>query len=277
MAGENPLSDPMGHTLDSDYIHLPGGSSFNLHDWTGKFLGGLLEWAGITGLTKFMLLELIAFILLLVVLIPMAARLRRLGYPKGLFVNAVEAICIFIRDNAVVPAIGEKDAPKFLPYLWSVFFFILVNNLFGLIPWMGSATAGLGCTTALALCSLVLIHGSGLVANGPVKYAKSIVPPVPIALYPLMLFIELLGHVIRPCVLAFRLFVNMTAGHTLLFVLMCFIALTGPSLLNLVITPLSILGVVAFSVLEILVAFLQAYVFTFLSAIFIGAAVHPHH
>ena len=277
MAGANPLSDPMGHTLDSDYIHLPGGSLFNLHDWTGKFLGGLLEWAGITGLTKFMVLELVATLLLLALLIPMAVRLRRLGYPKGLFVNAVEAICIFIRDNAVVPAIGEKDAPRYLPYLWSVFFFILVNNLFGLIPWMGSATAGWVAQPRYGALFADIDSWFGVASNGPVGYAKSIVPPVPMALYPLMLFIELLGHVIRPCVLAFRLFVNMTAGHTLLFVLMCFIALTGPSLLNLIITPLSIMGVVAFSILEILVAFLQAYVFTFLSAIFIGAAVHPHH
>ncbi len=122
-----------------------------------------------------------------------------------------------------------------------------------------------------------MIHGSGVAENGAVGYAKSIVPHVPLPIYIIMLPIEVLGHLQKPIILAFRLFVNMTAGHTLLFVLMCFIAATGPSLLNLVVTPLSLVGVVVFSLLEILVAFLQAYVFTFLSAIFIGAALHPHH
>lgn len=277
MAGDNPLLDPMGHTIDSDVLHLPREVSFNIHDWTGGFIGNALSWAGIHGLTKFMSLELFATLLMLAIFIPMAARTKRLGYPKGLIANMIEAVCIFIRDNAAIPAMGEKDAPRYLPYLWTVFFFILINNLLGLFPWLGSPTGALGCTTALALCTLVLIHGSGVAENGAVGYAKSIVPHVPAVLYPLMLFIELVSHVIKPTVLAFRLFVNMTAGHTLLFVLMAFIAATGPSLLNLLVTPLSLTGVVVFSLLEILVAFLQAYVFTFLSAIFIGAALHPQH
>ncbi len=277
MEGDNPLLDPMGHTLDSDFIHLPRETSFNLHDWTGQFLGSSLSWAGINGLTKYMTLELFTTLLMLGILIPMAARILKLGYPKGLISNAVEAVCLFIKDNAVVPAIGEKDANRYLPYLWTLFFFILINNLLGLIPYLGSATGALGATTALALCSAVMIHGSGVAENGAVGYAKSIVPHVPLPIYVIMLPIEVLGHLQKPIILAFRLFVNMTAGHTLLFVLMCFIAATGPSMLNLVVTPLSLVGVVVFSLLEILVAFLQAYVFTFLSAIFIGAALHPHH
>jgi F-type H+-transporting ATPase subunit a len=214
---------------------------------------------------------------MLVLFVPMALGIVKLGFPKGLFANAIEAVCLYIRDNAAIPAIGEHHATRYLPYLWTVFFFILINNLLGLIPWLGSATGALGTTAALALCSLVLIHGSGIAENGLVPYLKSIVPPVPTAIYPLMLIIEVIGHFIRPTVLAFRLFVNMAAGHTLLFVLMAFIAATGASLLNLLVAPLSLAGIVAFSLLEILVAFLQAYVFTFLSAIFIGAALHPHH
>jgi F-type H+-transporting ATPase subunit a len=100
---------------------------------------------------------------------------------------------------------------------------------------------------------------------------------VPLALYPLMFVIELVGHVIKPTILAVRLFVNMLAGHTVLYVILGFIAVIGPGFLYFVVTPASVLGVVLLSMLELFVAFLQAYVFTFLTAIFIGAAVHPHH
>jgi F-type H+-transporting ATPase subunit a len=277
MADFEPLNEPMSHAIDADVLHFPFGVEIPLHDWTGKIVGTLFGWLGIHGLTKFMFLELVAFAVLLAVLVPLAVNLRKYGYPKGLLANAIEATCVFIRDTAAVPALGEKDAPKFLPYLWSVFFFILVCNLLGLLPWLGSPTGALGCTTALALCSLALIHGSGIVYNGLFGYVKSIVPRVPLPIYILMIPIELIGHVIKPSVLAFRLFVNMTAGHTLLFVFLCFIGLAGDSLAYWIVTPSSFLAVVAFSFLELLVAFVQAYVFTFLSAIFIGAAAHPSH
>lgn len=277
MAHENPLERPMQHAIDSDVIHFPFGIEIPLHDWTGAVFGDALAWMGIRGLTKFMTLELLAFVFLLATLIPMMARIRRIGYPRGVFANAVEAICLFVRDTTAVPALGEKDAPKYLPYLWSVFFFILICNLLGLIPWLGSPTGALGCTTALALCSLILIHGSGIVYNGFFKYAKSIVPHVPIALYPLMFVIELMSLVIKPTVLAFRLFINITAGHTLLFVFLCFVWLSHNSIAYWIVTPASILSVVAFSMIELLVAVVQAYVFTFLSAVFIGAAMHPQH
>lgn len=277
MASDNPIADPMSHTIDSDVIHLPFQNSIDVHGITSNWLGNLLSWAGIHGLSKFMLIELIVFALMLVILIPMASRIRRLGRPRGLIANLVEAVCVFIRDNAAVPAIGKEDADKYLPYLWTVFFFILINNLFGMLPWLGSPTGALGVTTALAACSLFLIHGSGLFRHGVVGYFKTLVPHVPMALYPLMLLIELISHVIKPTVLAFRLFVNMVAGHTLLFVILCFVSLSATTIFYYFVTPMSVGGIVIFSLLEILVAFLQAYVFTFLSAIFIGAALHPQH
>lgn len=277
MAGESPLQDPFGHAIDSDYIHLPKGAAIDVYETTGRWMGDVLGFLGIHGLTKFMLLELIAGILCFVVLVPFAASVRRFGYAKGVFANMIETILVFIRDTVAIPAMGEHHAHKFLPFLWSVFFFILFNNLLGMIPWLGSPTAALGCTLALALCTFVITHGGGMAELGPGGYAKAFVPPVPTALYPLMLFIEFIGHLIRPSVLAVRLFVNMLAGHTVLSIILGFIAVIGPSLLYFVVTPASITGVVLLSLLELFVAFLQAYVFTFLSAIFIGAAVHPHH
>ncbi len=141
----------------------------------------------------------------------------------------------------------------------------------------GLSNASLGTTVALAICSLIAIHGGGVWKMGPIEYAKSIAPHAPLPIYIMLYLIELLGHIIKPTILAFRLFINMVAGHTVLFVLLAFIQMVGPSRSYFIVTPASILGVVLISCLELFVAFLQAYVFTYLSAIFIGAAVHPHH
>lgn len=273
----SPLDDPLGHSIDTDFIHLAGGGHFNVHEWTRDRFGGLLSLVGLDGLSKFMLLESIAAILCVIILLPYAMNIRRHGYPKGRMANLVEMILVFIRDNVAVPAIGTHHAHHFLPFLWSMFFFILMNNLLGLIPWLGSATGALGCTLGLALCSFIMIHGSGIRELGLKHYAESIVPPVPVALFPLMLLIEIIGHIIRPTILAVRLFVNMLAGHTVLFVILAFIGMIGPGFLYYIVTPASVMGVVALSFLELFVAFLQAYVFVFLTAIFIGGAVHPHH
>lgn len=273
----SPLEDPLGHSIDTDYIHLPGGRHVDVFELTGQQFGGLLSIFGLEGLSKFMVLEVIAAVVCLVLFVPLAWSIRRRGFPKGRLTNLLEAMLVFIRDNVAVPAIGEHDAHRFLPFLWSVFFFILINNLLGIIPYLGSATGALGCTLALAACTFIVIHASGMRQLGVKGYAEAFVPHVPLALYPLMLFIELIGHTIKPIILAVRLFVNMLAGHTVLFVILGFIAVIGPSLLYFIVAPASVIGVVLLSLLELFVAFLQAYVFTFLSAIFIGTAVHPEH
>lgn len=268
----NPFDDPFGHSLDSDSFHFPGEEfHWDVYQWTKELFGGSF------GLTKFMFLELVVAAFCLLMFVPLAWNIRRRGYAKGRIENLLETFLFFIRDQVAVPAIGEHHADRFLPFLWSVFFFILGNNLLGMIPWMGSPTAELGCTAALAFCSFLMIHLGGMRELGALHYVKSVVPHVPWFLYPLMLLIEILGHLIKPSVLAFRLFVNILAGHTVLYAILGFIVMVGPGLLYFIVTPASVLGVLALSMLELFVAFLQAFVFTFLSAIFIGAAVHPHH
>ncbi|MFO0945287.1 MAG: F0F1 ATP synthase subunit A [Planctomycetota bacterium] len=273
----SPLEDPLSHSIDTDVIHLPGGRSFDVFQWTGDRFGTLLDMFGLEGLSKFMALEVLAAGLLLITFIPLAVSLKRRGYPKSRLANVLETMLLFIRDQVAVPAIGHHDANKFVPFLWSIFTFILFCNLLGMFPFLGSPTGALGCTGGLAFVSFLMIHVSGMRKLGTVGYAKAFVPHVPLALYPLMLVIEIIGHTIKPVILAVRLFVNILAGHTVLFVILGFIAVIGPSLLYFIVTPASILGVVLLSFLELFVAFLQAYVFTFLTAIFIGAAVHPHH
>jgi F-type H+-transporting ATPase subunit a len=151
-----------------------------------------------------------------------------------------------------------------------------------MIPWMGSPTGSLAVTGALALITLFVVLGSAVVKLGPVGTIKSFVPHMDlpfvlkIFLIPLIFVIEVVGMGIKHGVLAIRLLANMMAGHVVLAVIMAFIAASAGSVMWYVVTPTSVFGATALSLLELFVAFLQAYIFTFLSALFIGMAVHPH-
>jgi F-type H+-transporting ATPase subunit a len=165
-----------------------------------------------------------------------------------------------------------------------MFFFILVCNLLGMVPWSGSPTGALATTGALAICTFATVVGGGMMKLGAVGFWKAQVPhmdlpPVlAILLLPMIFAIEVLGLFIRHFVLAMRLLANMMAGHLVLAVLVTFvlaIAKFGVAA-TLGVGAVSVLGAMALSLLELFVAFLQAYIFTFLSALFIGMAVHPH-
>lgn len=239
------------------------------------------------GLSKFMILELIAAGLVMLVYIPLAKRLQSGAPPQGAWDNFFEVFLTFIRDDIAKPNLGEHDADEYVPFLWTLFLFILFNNLLGMIPFMGSPTANLYVTGALALCSFIIMHGAAMAKMGPVHYVQSLWPhmDVPlvigIVLKPMIFFIELLGTVIKSGVLAVRLFANMFAGHTVLAMILAFIvtSFTGGAVWWLwgAITGASVLGVVALSLLELFVAFLQSYIFVFLTALFMGMALHPAH
>ena len=231
------------------------------------------------GISKFMLMEIVAALLCVLVFIPMARRLRGGRVPAGRFWNLFEAILVFIRNTIARPVIGEHDADRFLPYLWTAFFFILFNNLLGMVPFGAAATASYETTGALALCTFLAVHGSGMIKMGPVGYLKSMVPHVPIMLWPLIFVIELIGHLAKSFALCVRLFANLYGGHMVATVMLAFIVLLANTHSSWfwVVAPGSVIGVILFSLLDLFVAFLQAYIFTFLSAVFIGMAVHPHH
>lgn len=285
----------IGHVKDADYFELP------------RFLGGKLEIPQFrkssepiatitTGLkpiddrieplelkiTKFMVLEGIVAVVLVLLFTLVASRIKRGGAPKGKLVNLLESMIVYIRDEIARPAIGRHDADRFLPYLLTVFFFVLACNLFGLVPWAGSATGALATTGALAVLTFGAVIFSGMARLGPVKFWLAQVPhmdlPAPIAviLKPMIFGIEVLGLCIKHFILAMRLLANMMAGHMVLAVIMAFIAASATGMIWYAVTPASVLGVVALSLLELLVAFIQAYIFTFLSALFIGMAIHPH-
>lgn len=280
----------MSHVKDAQAFHLPFGLEIELpclgpwHVPGWNFLG-LFDVPGFDvqlQLTKCMVIELLAALLMLMVFIPLARRIARGGPPKGMFWNLFEAMLVFLRDQVTRPAIGRRDADRFLPYVWTVFFFILFCNLMGLVPWLSPPTGSLGCTGALAIIAFVMCVGAGMKRFGPVGYVLGQVPQmelpfvIAIILKPMILAIELSSLLIKHFVLAIRLFANMFAGHLVLAVVIGFIAQTAGLAIWFGVMPASVFGAVALNLLELLVAFLQAYIFAFLSALFIGMAIHQH-
>lgn len=238
-----------------------------------------------SGLTKFIVLELIAAGLILAIFIPLARRMERGDPPKGLWDNTFESLLTFIRERVVRPNIGSHDCDRLVPFFWSIFLFILLCNLLGMIPFMGSPTASIAVTAALALCAFLAIHGIAIAHHGFGHYFKHHFPHIdaPFGLgVPVSLMIgaiELFGHLIKAFVLSVRLFANLFAGHLVLAFILSFIIMAKNTSLFLFL-PISLgsaLMVTALSLLELFVAFLQAFVFTYLTAIFMGSVLHPAH
>ncbi|MFV2065702.1 MAG: F0F1 ATP synthase subunit A [Pirellulales bacterium] len=239
-------------------------------------------------LTKFMVLEVVAAVVIAFLFIRLANRLRDADRPRGVVANLLEAMVVFIREQVARPAIGKSDADRFVPFLLTMFFFVLACNLLGMLPWCGSPTGALGTTGALAMITFVTVVGAGVRKFGPIGYWKSLVPHMDlpgilgILLKPMIFLIEVLGLLIKHFVLAVRLLANMMAGHLVLAVIVAFVAAsftvhhsyTSPLWVG--VTVASIFGALALSLLELFVAFLQAFIFVFLSALFIGMTVHPH-
>ncbi len=234
--------------------------------------------------TSHMFMITLATILLLIAM-PLA--LRRKGMVLGGFGNAIEAICLYLREEVVRPFLHDKT-DKYIGYLWTMFFFILTLNLLGMIPldkilWAvsagtrnhfgGAATANIYVTGTLALVAFFLFHVAGIVENGLLHYIKSFCPKVPWPMMPFMFFMEIVSSFVRMFSLAIRLFANILAGHVLLGTLILLIIIYK----NAFVATASTLFVVAMSLMELFVAFLQAYIFTFLTTIFIGLAVNPDH
>ena len=221
-------------------------------------------------ITKDVLMMLIAA-LILIVMGYLAARRREL-VPRGLQ-NLVEIFVEGLRKDVFEPFLGE-DARRFTPFLLTMFFFILVNNLLGVVPGAAKATANISVTATLAGITFMVVQISGIRQHGLVGYLRHLAPPgLPVLLLPIMIPVELLGMFTKPFALAIRLFANMTAGH---IVIAAFIGLIFLSKSWLV-APLSVLGAVGVNLLEILIAVIQAYIFTLLSTVFIAMAIRGGH
>jgi len=274
--------------------------------------------------TKFMILELVAALLVLAVYLPLASRIKNGDLPTGRWWNMFESLLTFIRDQVARPNLDSHhdvapghdhshghaqtlsadpgtltpeeeahvthhEADKYVPFLWTLFLFVLFSNLLGMIPTLGSPTASIWVTAGLAVIAFVMMHGAPIAKVGPVQYFKSLWPKLdmpPGAIFKVMGFgftimiglIEIMGTFIKSGVLAVRLFANMFAGHLVLAYILLFIVLVGNAfgtgLLWGGVTFASVVGVIALSLLELFVACLQAYIFTFLTALFMGMNLH---
>jgi len=220
-------------------------------------------------ITKNVFSMLLSFVLILL-LFGVAGHSARKnpGSPKGLLAF-LEPLVVFIREDIIIPNIGEKKYKPYLPYLVTVFFFIFFNNLLGLIPGGANVTGNIAVTFVLSVFTLLVTN---LSANK--YYWKHIfLPPVPKALYIIMVPIEIIGIVTKPFALMIRLFANITAGHIIILSLISLIFIFE----SIFIAPVSVVFVLFMNTLELLVALLQAYIFTLLSALFIGQAIQEHH
>lgn len=325
------IEDVPWYVKDALHLHLPTVEQVN-SAMVGKIVipqpfAGTARDPGFL-ITKFMVLQLVVFVLCLLIFRGLSSRVRS-GQPvQGRFWNFWEAIALFIRDEVVRPTIGdhhddhahdhdshghESDsqhshrhdshghdshghpaakavqhgghpADRYLPFVWSCFFYVLLCNLLGAVPFLGSATGEINVTGALAVTALGATFLFGSQAMGVKGFFGNLIPdtgvpgPGGLVLGGMMFVIELLGFFIKHGVLAVRLFANIMGGHTVLGVILGFIALAAreSTFIYGIVMPSSILGQVLIGCLELFVAFLQAYVFSFLATIFIAGAIHKH-
>ena len=276
------MSSPADHVRDSNYFELPGtffglggGTPYEIH--LPKILG--------LQLTKYMVLEVIVAAILIVIFTTYAKKVKGGALPKGRFWNMIEIFLLYLRDNVARPAMGGKHhADKFLPYFWTVFFFILGCNLIGLVPWSGSPTGSIAVTAGLALCTFCIGMVAGSKEKGVLGFWTGLVPHIKlpivmmIFLWPMLFVIEFISLFIKHGVLAVRLLMNMFAGHLVLAVFMSFIAASAVygTTIWATVTTLSLGMCIFLFMLELFVALLQAYIFTFLSALYIGMVIHDH-
>jgi F-type H+-transporting ATPase subunit a len=200
--------------------------------------------------------------------------------PSGILQNSAESGVGFVRNQIIMQTMGT-DGLRYLPYLTALFFFIFFSNITEIIPGVQfPANARFGVPLILALATWVIYNVVGVVKQGPLHYLKnSVVPPgVPKAILPLVMIIELVStFIVRPFSLMVRLFANMLAGHLILVTFGALCAALFAAKVTVVIMPFSFLLLVAMTGFEILVSFLQAFIFTILTAVYIDSSMHPAH
>ena len=300
--------DQFHHVRDANGFDLPRG----LPDAHGH---GIIDFElpSIYGfqLTKFMVLQLVAAIFVFIVFRGLARRIGSGQPAKGRFWNFWETLALYIRDEVVRPTIGDHGhddhhaehghsghhdggehvgidrrhpADQYLPFIWSCFFYILICNLLGALPWLGSATGNINVTGVLAVSAFVATVVFGFRAMGPSGFFQNMMPEtgVPGAFGGVLMYgiflIEVFGFFVKHSVLAVRLFANIMGGHTVIAVILGFIAAQAHSHVAIwsFVTFGSVVGQILIGCLELFIAFLQAYVFVFLATIFIAGAVHKH-
>ena len=278
----------MHHTSDAHEIALEwpwgGESVVHLPQWAPLSIGGLTVDISPTKHVVFMLLAATLVWLTMFVAGRVLTRQRAQGRPPRGLASMVEAMVLFVRNDVAVANIGH-GGEAFAPYIMTLFFFILYMNLLGLMPWGATATGNLAVTAALALTAFLTIEISGMRALGAKGYLKTIffTPPgvsgfMKYVMLVIMTPVEIIGKLVKPFALTLRLFANMTAGHFLILSLLGLIFLCGaaPAAIRWGVAGGAVFFVLFMLALELLVAFLQAYIFALLTSVFIGLMRHEH-
>jgi F-type H+-transporting ATPase subunit a len=268
LAHQENIGDWIQHHIENSpewsvfgvHVHLPHFEPLNI-------LGTMVDFS----ITKHVLM--IWFAAFFILMLFMFGYNSKKKVPSG--IGAIlEIFVLYVRDEIAVKSMGEKEGRYFTPLLVSFFFFVLMNNLMGLVPLFSAATGNINVTAALAIVTFLSTQVYGIKVHGLFGYYKGLVPPgVPILLWPLMFVIEIMGLIAKHVALTIRLFANMVAGHVSLF---AFLGLTI-ILKSIYVSPASVGFAIFIYFIEILVAFIQAYIFTLLSAIFIGMSLSSEH
>jgi F-type H+-transporting ATPase subunit a len=278
----------MHHTADAHEIALDwpwgGESVIHLPRWAPVHIGRFAVDLSPTKHVVFMILAAFLVWLVMVLTGRSLRKQREAGHPPRGLASMFEAMVLFVRNEIAVANIGH-GGEKFAPYIMTLFFFILTMNLLGLLPWGATPTGNLAVTGALALTAFLTIEIAGMRTLGPAGYMKTIVfsPPgttgmTKWVLTAIMIPVELIGKIVKPFALMLRLFANMTAGHFVILSLLGLIFLfgTAPAAIRWGVAGGSVLFVLFMMSLELLVAFLQAYIFALLTSVFIGLMRHEH-
>jgi len=225
-------------------------------------------------ITKNVFMMMLSVIILLWVFLSLARAYKKMGIsePKGLM-GFIEPVIVFIEEDVAIPNIGEDQYYKYMPYLLTIFFFVLLNNLMGLIPFFpfgANVTGNIALTMVLAVFTFIITTFSG---NRSYWQHIFNTPGVPVWLAPIMIPVEIIGMFTKPFALMVRLFANITAGHIIVLSLISMIFIFKSIFMSVP----SLVMVIFMDFIELLVAFLQAYIFTLLSALFIGLAMPEHH
>jgi F-type H+-transporting ATPase subunit a len=273
---QDPAAYIMHHVQDHHDWELPGSGNmglaheYDIHEALGRWVVNVGGHELDLTPTKFTLnMFLAAFVVLAVLLWSMR---KRGAVPKGRLQTSVEMMFLFVRDEIAEKNIGHHSE-KYVPYLATCFFFILTMNMMGLLPWLSPATSSVSLTIVLAAATWVMTQLAGMRNQGVAGYWLHLVPAgVPWWLYPLMIPVEIIGLFTKPFALMMRLFANMMAGHIVMFFLIGLMFFMHTYAIGVIGIPFT----VGIFLLELFVALIQAYVFTILSAVFIGLASHSH-
>jgi len=279
-----PADIIMPHITDSKHVELPcwkGSAEWacevTLPTWNVN-LGGRVVDFGPTKHVVFLFLS--ALLVALVVLLAARAHVRStqtIGRPRG-FAAGLEAVILYLRNEVFMPVLGGHGGERFIPFVLSLFFFILFCNLFGLIPYGSTPTGNVSVTLTLALVTFVVVEIAGMRALGRgylgtiIYWPQDMSLPLKLLLSPIMTPVEIIGKFTKPFALTIRLFANMIAGHVIILALIGLIFLFGYAV-ALAAIPMALF----IMFLEILVAFIQAFVFALLAAVFIGQIRAAHH